>query len=77
MATVKVRADRAHEAAERLLADMTQPGRIDDRVPEAQAIVAACRLAMKQVFSDGTGMVTLTGQEPAWLLPYFQEPPEL
>ncbi len=77
MATVKVRADRALEAAERLLGEMGQASRPDSRVADVEAIVAACRLALKGRFADGSGMITLAGAEAAWLLSYFQEPPEL
>ncbi len=77
MATVVVRADRALEAAERLLDSMRRADSSGDDIPSVAAIADACRLALKPRFSDGSGTVTLTGHEPEWLLPYFQEPPEL
>lgn len=76
MASVKVRADRALEAAERFLAEARQSGRIDSRVTEVEAVALACRLALQPRFSDASGIVTLTGVEAAWLFPHFQEPPE-
>jgi hypothetical protein len=77
MPSVMVRADRALEAAERLLAELKQSGHMDDWKPDIESIVAACRIAMKPSFGDRTGLITLTGSEAAWLLPHFQEPPEL
>ncbi len=74
MASVKVRADRTLEAAERLLAEIRQPNRMDGRIPEIEAVVAACKLALKGAFADRTGVINLKGYEPSWLLPYFQEP---
>ena len=76
MATVKVRADRALEAAERLLGKMKQAAGAD-QVTEVEAVAAACRLALQPRFGDGSGLVALTGPEAARLLPHFQEPPEL